>query len=106
MRKHNDEQLRAWAHHVAGRLTDQGRHAAYLVWHGSPGSGGVSTAHAEDTRNGHVLELENVTVEDLSRLGELLAEFGVADVTVKQANAGGARVDSAEVAPREGDMHK
>ena len=101
MRRQDDEQLRGWAHQIGRRLVEQGCQAAYLVWHGSPGSDGASSAHAEDTQNGHVLELENVTVDDLSRLRDFLPEFGVAAVTVKQANAGGARAESAEVPPRE-----
>jgi hypothetical protein len=102
MRKQDDEQLRGWAHQIAARLTEQGCQAAYLVWHGAPGSAGASTAHAEDTHNGHVLEIAGVTVDDLNRLREFLPEFGVGDVTVKQANAGGGRIESAEVPPPEG----
>lgn len=105
MRTQDDEQLRGWAHQIASQLSDRGIQAAYLVWHGAPGTSGVSSAHAEDTQNGHVLELEDVTVDDLIRLREFLSESGIADVTVKQANAGGAVARSAEVSPRQGSGH-
>ena len=97
MRRQNDDQLRGWAHQVSQRLRQEGWPAAYLVYHGSPGSAGASSAHVENTQNLHVLDLEDVTVDDLARLRELLVGEGVADVTVKQANAGGSHSASAVV---------
>lgn len=97
MRRQNDEQLRCWAQQIGQRLAREGWHAAYLVYHGSPGSDGPSSAHAENTENVHVLAMEDVGVGDLSRLQVFLQEEGVGDVTVKQANAGGSRVASAVV---------
>jgi hypothetical protein len=97
MPRQSDEQLRVWANEIGGRLRAEGWASAYLVYHGSPGSEGPSTAHAENTENLHVLELKDVEVDDLNRLREFLLEQGLADVTVKQASAGGSHVASAEV---------
>src|SRR6266480_2291012 len=83
MRRQNDEQLRCWAREISQRLMQDGWPAAYLIYHGSPGSGGPSSAHAENSENIHILAMQDIGVGDLSRLQELLPEEGVGDVTVK-----------------------
>jgi len=97
MRRQNDEQLRCWAHEISQRLMQDGWPAAYLIYHGSPGSEGPSSAHAENTENIHILAMQDIGVGDLRRLQQLLQEEGVGDVTVKQANSGGSRAASIDV---------
>ena len=101
MRRQEDGQLKGWAHQIGERLRAEGWPSAYLVYHGEPGSSGSSSGHAENTQNLHVLEMELVEVDDLNRLREFLLAEGIAEVTVKQANAGGSHNNSSVVSPRE-----
>lgn len=101
MRRQEDDQLKGWAHQIGERLRSEGWPSAYLIYHGAPGASGPSSAHAENTQNLHVLEMEQVEVDDLNRLREFLLAEGIAEVTVKQANAGGSHNTSSVVSSRE-----
>ena len=101
MRRQEDDQLTGWAHQIGTRLRQEGWPPAYLIYHGAPGAGGTSSAHAENTQNLHILEMELVEVDDLNCLREFLLAEGVAEVTVKHANAGGSHNTSSLVSSQE-----
>ena len=82
MRHKQDSRLKMWAREVRQHLA-QDNPVAYLVLHGDASSAPAS-AHTEDTHSVHLLGLDEVVADDVIRLGQLLPEEGVAEVTVNQ----------------------
>jgi hypothetical protein len=91
MRRQNDQTLQTWAQQIQHRLAQERWHTANLIYHGRPGSQAPSSAHADNENNQHVLDMEDVTLDDLTRLQEFLYAAGVAQGVVKQASAAGGR---------------
>ena len=89
LRRRDDAALEALARDIGVSFRRQGWNAIYLIHHGNAAPGESPSAHAENKRNVHVLELDGVEVDDLLRLRELLVEAGTEHVVVKRRNESG-----------------